>query len=99
MKPKYYISIIIITFLVIVVVSTVIFIQFQKSNSSSQENNQPINRISDNKFCNTNDDCWLLLCGGCFSKEFLKTAPPDLPCIQYEGYHCECIENKCGEIK
>ena len=68
--------------------------QFQQ-----KQNNRPINQISNNKFCNNDADCGLLLCSGCFSKEFLKTAPPDLPCINYEGYHCECNENKCAEIK
>ena len=53
----------------------------------------------DSKFCNTDDDCGLLICNGFFSKEFLKTAPPDLPCIQYEGYSCECINQRCTEIK
>ena len=53
----------------------------------------------DIKFCNTNDECGLLTCSGCYSREFLKTAPVDLPCMVYQGYHCECIENECKEIK
>ena len=53
---------------------------------------------SDNEFCNADDDCGLLLCSGCFSKEFLKTAPPDLPCTAYVGYSCKCTENKCTAI-
>lgn len=53
----------------------------------------------DSKFCNIDDECGLLICSGCFSKEFLKTAPPDLPCRRYEGYSCECINNKCTEVK
>ena len=63
------------------------------------QKDRPINQIPNNKFCNTDDNCGLLLCSGCFSKEFLKTAPPDPPCMRFEGYHCECNENKCEEIK
>jgi hypothetical protein len=75
--------------------------QLQIETSDEEITGSEVDQPSDlnSKFCNIDDDCGLLICGGCFSKEFLKTAPPDLPCRQYEDYHCECIENKCTEVE
>ena len=55
--------------------------------------------IPSSKSCDQDSDCGLLLCGGCFSKEYLKTAPADLPCTTYDGYTCQCVKNRCVEIK
>ncbi|MBM4401894.1 MAG: hypothetical protein FJ044_01465 [Candidatus Cloacimonetes bacterium] len=75
--------------------------QLQIGNYNEEITDSEVAQQSDinSKFCNTDDDCGLLICSGCFSKEFLKTAPPDLPCRQYEGYSCECVENKCTEVE
>ena len=69
--------------------------------NTTQEQQLQVNQPTDinSKFCNTDDDCGLLICSGCFSKEFLKTAPPDLPCMRYERYSCECVENICTEVE
>lgn len=56
------------------------------------------NTSTDNKYCAQDSDCGLLMCGGCFSKEYLKTAPADLPCATYNGYSCQCVKNRCLEI-
>ncbi|MBI4426780.1 MAG: hypothetical protein HY567_04335 [Candidatus Kerfeldbacteria bacterium] len=48
-----------------------------------------------NKYCQRDEDCGLLICSGCFSKDFLKTAPPDLACRTYEGYTCRCVNQRC----
>lgn len=64
--------------------------------TSSEE--EVVERIG-NKFCNVAEDCGLMICSGCYSREFLKDAPPDLPCLAYEGYSCACVENRCVEVR
>ncbi|MBI2338686.1 hypothetical protein HYU95_05905 [Candidatus Daviesbacteria bacterium] len=54
---------------------------------------------TDSKACSQDSDCALLACTGCFNAQWVKTAPPDLACLEYSGYSCECRENKCTEIK
>ena len=75
--------------------------QLQVETSTKEITNSEVDQLSDLniRFCDTNDDCGLLICSGCFSKDFLKTAPPDDPCRQYEDCRCECIENKCIEVE
>lgn len=52
----------------------------------------------DSKACLQNSDCTLFQCSGCFHAEWVKTAPPDLACLEYSGYSCECRENRCIEV-
>lgn len=54
---------------------------------------------NNSKSCQQNSDCALLQCSGCFNKDWVKTVPPDLACLQYSGYQCECMNNKCTEIQ
>lgn len=61
--------------------------------------NPSSNKTVDNKHCEADDNCGLLLCSGCFNKNWLKAAPPDLPCMQYSGYKCKCINSKCSAIR
>lgn len=51
------------------------------------------------KVCLQDNDCTLLQCSGCFNKEWVQTAPSDLPCTRYSGYSCKCVENECSETK
>ena len=56
--------------------------------------------VGSSESCITTDDCVLWMCAGCLNKEWAKKAPPDLPCTNYiDGYSCQCINNKCTEIK
>ena len=50
------------------------------------------------KACAVDTDCSLLTCSGCFSNDYLETAPPDLACRTYEGYTCACLRGTCTEI-
>lgn len=66
---------------------------------------QAVNRSDDegsevrsSTFCEVDADCGLLICSGCFSNDFLQTAPPDLACRRYEGYRCECRDNTCTAV-
>lgn len=53
-----------------------------------------------NNYCEVDDDCELWMCAGCVSKEWAKTAPPDLPCATYAKYSgCNCLEGVCVEVK
>lgn len=60
---------------------------------------EPVDQSKSNKYCNTDEDCVLWLCTGCVNKEWAKTAPSEPPCARYEGYRCQCVNNKCIEIK
>jgi len=53
------------------------------------------------KSCSTDNDCSLLACSGCFNKEWLKSAPVDLPCVRYNHneYSCKCVSNSCSVTK
>jgi len=53
----------------------------------------------DKKYCTTAADCGLLICSGCFNKEWLKDAPTEPACRVYEGYRCECVNNTCLEAR
>jgi len=55
--------------------------------------------VPSSKSCDQDSDCGLLICGGCYSNEYLKTAPADLPCTTYDGYICQCVKNRCIEVK
>lgn len=57
------------------------------------------NKVTESKFCQADTDCQLLLCSGCRNKEWIKSAPPDLPCRVYSGYHCQCINQQCQTIQ
>jgi hypothetical protein len=50
-----------------------------------------------NKSCNQDQDCTLLACNGCFNRDWVKTAPPDLACMTYSNYTCICIGQACIE--
>lgn len=58
-----------------------------------------ISVIPNHKYCNSNSDCVLFLCGGPFNKEYAKTLPPDLPCTAYYGQKVSCIDQKCTAVK
>ena len=49
------------------------------------------------QFCNASSDCTLLVCSGCYNKEYAKNPPPYLPCYQYppEQFACDCVSNQC----
>lgn len=49
--------------------------------------------------CATDADCGLRICAGCFNAAYLKTAPPDLACREYEGYRCVCRQQQCAAVK
>ncbi len=49
--------------------------------------------------CTADSDCDLNVCTGCFNAYYLKTAPPDLACREYEGYRCVCRKNACTPVK
>ena len=51
------------------------------------------------KTCVRDSDCVLNACTGCFNKEWIQTAPADLPCMNYSTYSCRCIIGKCSEVK
>lgn len=70
------------------------YLEDQEVNRSEDE--QPEAKSS--TFCEVDADCGLLICSGCFSNDFLQTAPPDLACRQYEGYRCECRNNTCTAV-
>ncbi len=56
--------------------------------------------IPASKFCQTADDCTLWQCTGCVNKEWASTAPPEPPCANFNEYEsCDCINNKCQEMK
>jgi hypothetical protein len=53
-----------------------------------------------NNTCETSNDCELWMCAGCVNKEWAETAPPDLPCANFADYSdCECMNDKCVEVK
>ena len=51
------------------------------------------------KSCVQDNDCALLQCSGCFNTDWVETAPPDLPCLRYAGYSCQCANNACLEVR
>src|SRR3989338_6889262 len=55
--------------------------------------------IPEKLVCNTDNDCVLWLCAGALNKQWAKSAPPDLPCMMYQGYTAQCIEQKCTAVK
>lgn len=62
--------------------------------------NRTVNvNASNSTACVADADCGLRVCTGCFSKVYLKTAPPDLACREYEGYNCVCRQKKCTPVK
>lgn len=66
---------------------------------SNTNTNANTNTEISSKYCTQDSDCGLLVCMGCYSQEYLKTAPPDLPCREYDGYACQCVKNRCLEIR
>lgn len=66
----------------------------QGSNTNANSNTNTVS----SKTCQTNNDCGLQLCGGCFSNDYLVNAVADLPCARYEGYTCQCINSQCTEF-
>ena len=66
--------------------------KFIESSVSAQE-------IPEKLVCNTDNDCVLWLCAGALNKQWAKSAPPDLPCMMYQGYTAKCIEQKCTAVK
>lgn len=72
---------------------------FRQILSTFKFTNQNQSNLDNNKSCNQDNECSLLVCGGCFNKEWLKSAPPDLGCMTYEEYSCKCINNRCSEVK
>ena len=54
---------------------------------------------ANSKSCTSDADCGLLVCSGCFSNDYLKTAPPDLACRTYDGYRCACVSGQCLEVE
>lgn len=54
--------------------------------------------VTPQTLCVTDADCGLLVCSGCFNQAYLRTAPPDLACRRYEGYHCSCQHNICTAV-
>lgn len=69
------------------------------ANTNPANASEPTNVNTSGKSCSVDEDCGLLICSGCFSKEYLKTAPPDLACRAYEGYRCICSAGTCTETK
>jgi hypothetical protein len=55
-------------------------------------------QIASQKYCQTESDCVLRTCTGCFSKDYLKTAPADFSCNKYPEHNCQCIKNRCVEV-
>jgi len=67
---------------------------------SNTNTNTNINTEISSKSCNQDSDCGLSICSGCFAKESLKNNPvADLPCAVYNGYTCQCVKNRCIEVK
>ena len=60
---------------------------------------QSYQNISEAKKCEKDNECALSECGGCFSKDFLDTSEPELPCSEFEGYTCICETSQCTPIK
>ncbi len=72
--------------------------EFAVCPSGSGYTNKP-NSSPNPKVCQTNTDCSLLICSGCFNKDWIKTAPPENACLQYQGFNCQCINNSCTIVK
>ena len=58
-----------------------------------------LQEIPEKLACNTDNDCVLWLCAGALNKQWAKSAPPDSPCMMYQGYTAQCIEQKCTAVK
>jgi len=90
--------------IVVIVVAGVYLINGKNTNQENQSTNNQTKSDQDalvdsQKFCNTDFDCGLLTCGGCFANAYLRTAPPDLACRTYaEGYVCSCVSNQCQAV-
>lgn len=65
---------------------------------NTMQNDTVIGQLTTPKTCDTDEDCGLLICSGCFSNDYIAQAPPDLACRRYEGYTCACMENRCTEV-
>lgn len=70
-------------------------------NLSYQNTSDASEKVIDKKECVFAEDCVLLTCSGCFNIDWLKTAPPDLACRQYEPseYSCDCVNHECVVIE
>lgn len=68
----------------------------KSSKSPSPTNN--LKTYNNSRSCLQDSDCTLFICSGCFNKEWAKTAPPDLPCMAYQGYNCKCSNKICTTV-
>mgnify|MGYP001559614973 CR=1 FL=1 len=50
-------------------------------------------------YCESDNDCTIMLCMGPANKEWARSSPPEPPCAQYYGYTALCIAKKCTAIK